>query len=65
MPTARFVLRRGYLPLRRRRWYWQLVASNSEPLATSEPYTTLAAALAGIEALRRAAADALIEDDTE
>lgn len=61
--TPRFELHRGYLPLRRR-WYFQLIAGNGEPLCTSEPYNTKQAALDGITALRSAASTAVTHDLT-
>ena len=45
-------------------YYFVLVAPNGEPIATSERYTTKAAAKNGIEAVRKYAPDAEIDDQT-
>jgi uncharacterized protein len=59
----RFELRRGILPTRKR-FRFVLIAANGEPVAVSEHYTTKQAALDGIEAVKTAAAAAVIEDHT-
>ena len=41
-------------------WYFQLIAANGEPVATSEVYSSKDSAKRGCEAVRRAAADAEI-----
>lgn len=46
--------------LGRRRWYWALVADNSETIAASETYNSEEGALRGIVAVKREAADAEI-----
>jgi uncharacterized protein YegP (UPF0339 family) len=46
--------------LGRRRWYWALVAANGETVAASETYNSEEAALRGIVAVKREAADATI-----
>lgn len=43
---------------------FNLKAGNGEIIATSESYTTKAAALNGIDSVRRNAADAVIDDQT-
>lgn len=62
--TPRFELRRGLLPTRKR-YRFVLVASNGEPVAVSEHYTTRDAAIAGIRAVRTAAVEADVVDLTE
>ena len=43
---------------------FNLKASNGQIIATSEQYTTKAAALNGIESVRKNAADAALDDTT-
>jgi uncharacterized protein len=43
---------------------FNLVASNGEVIATSEAYQSKSAALAGIESVKKTAADATLEDQT-
>lgn len=50
------------LSLRGPRWYWHLRAENGEVLAHSEAYTRKASAYQGIEAVKRLAADAPVEE---
>lgn len=57
--AARFVIRSHWRPFGKR-WQFQLVAPNGEPVAVSEPYESEQAARDGIDAVRRYAPDALI-----
>lgn len=43
---------------------FNLKAGNGEIIATSESYTTKAAALGGIESVKKNAADAAVDDQT-
>lgn len=43
-------------------WRFNLKASNGEVIATSEGYSSKQACLSGIEAVKRAAVEALIEE---
>lgn len=43
---------------------FNLKAGNGEVIATSESYTTKAAALNGIESVRKNAGDAVVDDQT-
>jgi len=43
---------------------FQLVAGNGEPIGSSEVYTTKAAALKGVESIRKNAPEAGVEDTT-
>ena len=45
-------------------FYFNLVASNGEPVATSEMYPTKSNAKRGIDAVRRAASSTKVEDNT-
>lgn len=63
MEEARYIIRRHLRPWGWR-YTWQLVAANSKAVCSSEPYTTKAHAEDGIEAHRRAAATAVIVDET-
>ena len=45
-------------------WYFRLVAGNGEIVATGEGYTTKESCLEGIEAVKRAAAEAEPEDES-
>ena len=44
---------------------WRLQAANNEVVASGEAYTSKAAALRGIDAVKRAAADAEVNDKTD
>jgi uncharacterized protein YegP (UPF0339 family) len=44
---------------------FNLVASNGQVIASSEAYTTKAAALGGIDSVRRHAAEAVTDDQTD
>lgn len=61
---ARFEVRRGILPTRKR-WRWVLIASNSEPVAIGEHYNSRDACLGGIQAVRDAVVDADVVDTTQ
>lgn len=43
-------------------WRFNLKASNGEVVATSEGYSSKQACLNGVEAVKRAASDALVEE---
>ena len=58
--AAKFVLKKGTTG----RFHFNLVASNGETVATSESYQSKDGALKGIEAVRRAAAEAGVDDET-
>ena len=57
---AQFVLKKGSTG----KFRFNLVATNGRVIATSEAYDTRAKALAGIESVRRNAADAVLVDGT-
>jgi uncharacterized protein YegP (UPF0339 family) len=46
-------------------FHWNLVATNGKTIATSEHYETRRAAMAGIESVRRNAAEATFVDGDE
>jgi uncharacterized protein YegP (UPF0339 family) len=46
------------------KFHFNLVATNGQVVATSEAYETKAACLKGVDAVRRLAADAALEDST-
>ena len=46
-------------------YHFNLKASNGQVIASSEVYTTKAAALNGIESVRSHAADATLDDQTD
>lgn len=58
--AAKFVVKKGTTG----KFHFNLVASNGETVATSESYQSRDSALKGIDAVRRAAADAVIDDQT-
>ncbi|ROQ38645.1 hypothetical protein EDF46_2286 [Frondihabitans sp. PhB188] len=45
-------------------FHFTLVASNGEVIASSEMYSTKGGAQNGIDSVRRAAADAIVDDQT-
>lgn len=47
-----------------KRWVFQLIAPNGEPILTSEPYNSREAAIEGIQAIRRYAPNATGPDRT-
>ena len=47
------------------KFHFNLLASNGRIIATSEPYNTRAAAMNGIESIRKNAADAALDDKTK
>lgn len=57
MRPAKFQLRE-HTRLFGKRWTFQLIAPNGEALMQSEPYQTRAAAIEGIQAIRRYAPNA-------
>ncbi len=59
--AAKFVLKKGSTG----KFRFNLVAGNGEIVATSEAYESKAGAKNGIEAVRKAAADAPVVDETE
>ena len=60
MATGKFALDKG----RTGKFRWNLVSTNGKIVATSEAYESKAAALVGIGAVRRLAADARLDDRT-
>lgn len=58
---ARFVVKKGSAG----RYRFNLVAANGGVVATSEAYNSKASALRGVEAVRRAAAEASVDDETD
>ena len=58
--AAKFVLKKGSAG----KFRFNLVAGNGEIIATSEAYESKASAKNGIEAVRKAAASAEVEDQT-
>lgn len=58
----RFVIRSRRWPVRR--WWWTLVATNGEPLAHSEQYTSKAACRATVDVVIRDVYDAHVVDLT-
>jgi uncharacterized protein len=59
--AARFVLTRNA----RGRFHFNVLASNGRVIATGELYNTRAAALNGIESIRKNAAGAALDDKTK
>ncbi len=59
--AAKFVVKKGSTG----KFRFNLVASNGEIIATSEAYNTKAAALKGIESVKKNASGAPVEDITE
>jgi len=47
------------------KFHFNLLASNGGIIETSEPYNTRAAAMNGIESIRKNAADAALDDKTK
>ena len=58
--AARFVIKKGSGG----QFHFNLVAANNEIVATSEQYTTKDAAIKGTDAVKRAAAAAVVDDQT-
>ena len=58
--SAKFVVKRGSTG----KFHFNLVARNGETVATSESYTSKESAIKGVDAVRRAAADAAVDDQT-
>jgi uncharacterized protein YegP (UPF0339 family) len=58
--AARFVIKKGSGG----QFHFNLVAANGEIVATSERYTTKEAAIKGTDAVKRAAAAAVVDDQT-
>ncbi len=58
--SAKFVVKKGSTG----KFHFNLVASNGETVATSESYTSKESAIKGVDAVRRAAADAIVDDQT-
>ena len=59
--AAKFVVKKGSTG----QYRFNLVAGNGEIIATSESYTTKAAAMKGIESVKKNAAGAVLDDQTE
>ena len=59
--AAKFVLRKGSTG----KFSFSLVATNGQVIATSEAYESKASAVNGIESVKRNAADAAIDDQTD
>jgi len=59
--AARFVLKKGSTG----KFSFSLVATNGQVIATSEAYESKASAVNGIESVKRNAADAAIDDQTD
>ena len=59
--AAKFVLKNGSTG----RFSFSLVATNGQVIATSEAYESKASAVNGIESVKRNAADAAIDDQTD
>jgi len=59
--AARFVLKKGSTG----KFRFSLVATNGQVIATSEAYESKASAVNGIESVKRNAADAAIDDQTD
>jgi len=58
--AAKFVIKKGTSG----EFHFNLVAANGETVATSERYTTKEAAIKGTDAVKRAAAAAVVDDQT-
>lgn len=58
--AAKFVVKKGSTG----QYRFNLVAANGEIIATSETYTTKAAAMKGIESVKKNAAGAVLDDQT-
>ena len=59
--AAKFVLKKGSAG----KFSFSLVATNGQVIATSEAYESKASAVNGIESVKRNAADAAIDDQTD
>ena len=59
--AAKFVLKKGSTG----KFRFSLVATNGQVIATSEAYESKASAVNGIESVKRNAADAAIDDQTD
>ena len=59
--AAKFVLKKGSTG----RFSFSLVATNGQVIATSEAYESKASGVNGIESVKRNAADAAIDDQTD
>ena len=59
--SARFVLTKNTSG----KFHFNLLASNGRVIATSELYNTRAAAMTGIESIRKNAAGAALDDNTK
>jgi uncharacterized protein YegP (UPF0339 family) len=59
--AAKFVLKKGTTG----KFHFSLLATNGKVIATSESYGTKASALNGIESVKRNAAGAEIDDQTQ
>ena len=59
--AAKFVLKKGSTG----RFSFSLVATNGQVIATSEAYESKTSAINGIESVKRNAADAAIDDQTD
>ena len=59
--AAKFVLKKGSTG----KFSFSLVATNGQVIATSESYESKASAVNGIESVKRNAADAAIDDQTD
>ena len=58
--AAKFVIKKGTSG----EFHFNLVAANGETVATSERYTTKEAAIKGTDSVKRAAAAAVVDDQT-
>lgn len=58
--VSKFVVKKGSTG----KFHFNLVASSGQTVATSESYTSKEAAIKGVDAVRRAAADAVVDDQT-
>jgi uncharacterized protein YegP (UPF0339 family) len=59
--AAKFVLKKGSTG----KFSFSLVATNGQVIATSEAYESKASAVNGIESVKRNAADAAVDDQTD
>jgi uncharacterized protein YegP (UPF0339 family) len=57
---AKFVIKKGPTG----KFRFNLLASNGQVVATSEPYNSKASAMGGIRSIKKIAADAEVEDQT-
>jgi len=58
--SAKFVVKKGTTG----KFHFNLVASNGETVATSDSYTSKESATKGVDAVRRAAAEAVVDNQT-